>query len=171
MPSPAPDQDPPAPLRGSAAVEAIARLWVGRFTTARQVEATLARGGPAAPELTRDTGRWRWCGWRPPNWGMWCSISRSAAHNGRLPVQSERLRGWAMDVPQAPGTTVLLMESRDGSGLQVQEISQLLAGGRRRFRPSQILQEGRLVSRSHIDEHKASDDGQAWTPPGMESDD
>lgn len=93
-----------------------------------------------------------------------------AIHDGRLHVQSARLRGWAMDVPGAPGTTVLLMESVDGSGLQVQEISQLLEGGRRRFRTSQVLQEGRLVSRSHIDEHKASDDGQAWSPPGMDSD-
>jgi 2-C-methyl-D-erythritol 4-phosphate cytidylyltransferase len=73
---------------------------------------------------------------------------------GRLWFQSERLDGWAMDVPEAPGTTVLLFESRDGSNLRVQEISQLLEGGRRRLRTTQTLQDGRLLSRSHIDEHK-----------------
>jgi hypothetical protein len=90
---------------------------------------------------------------------------------GRLHFQSERLGGWAMDVPEAPGTTVLLFESRDGSNLQVQEISQLVDGGRRRWRTTQILQEGRLLGRSHIDEHKTSDDWRSWSAPGRDSDD
>ena len=85
--------------------------------------------------------------------------------NGRLHFQSERLRGWAMDVPEAPGTTVLMLESKDGSNLQLQEISQLVEGGRRRFRTTQTLQGGRLVSRSHIDEQKTSDDWRDWSPP------
>ncbi len=38
-------------------LETIAGRWVGRFDNHRQVEATLARGGPAAPELTRER-RW-----------------------------------------------------------------------------------------------------------------
>jgi hypothetical protein len=84
---------------------------------------------------------------------------------GRLHFQSDRLRGWAMDVPDAPGTTVLLLESLDGSGLQMQEVSQLVDGGRRRLRTTQIFQEGRLVGRSHIDEQKTSDDPLSWTPP------
>ena len=83
----------------------------------------------------------------------------------RLHFQSERLRGWAMDVPDAPGTTVLLFESLDGSGLQVQEVSQLVDGGRRRLRTTQILREGRLVGRSHIDERKTSHDPFTWTAP------
>jgi hypothetical protein len=90
---------------------------------------------------------------------------------GRLHFQSERLGGWAMDVPEAPGTTVLLFESRDGSNLQVQEISQLVEGGRRRWRTTQILQEGRLLGRSHIDEHKTSDDWRSWPAPGRDTDD
>ncbi|MFN9622712.1 MAG: CpcT/CpeT family chromophore lyase [Cyanobacteriota bacterium] len=77
---------------------------------------------------------------------------------GRLWFQSERLEGWAMDVPEAPGTTVLVFESRDGSNLRVQEISQLVSGGRRRLRTTQTLQDGELLSRSHIDEHKAAED-------------
>ena len=83
----------------------------------------------------------------------------------RLHFQSERLRGWAMDVPDAPGTTVLLFESLDGSGLQVQEVSQLVDGGRGRLRTTQILREGRLVGRSHIDERKTSHDPFTWTAP------
>lgn len=75
---------------------------------------------------------------------------------GRLHFQSERLLGWAMEVPDAPGTTVLLFESLDGSGLQVQEVSQLVDGGRRRLRTTQTLREGRLEGRSHIDERKTS---------------
>jgi hypothetical protein len=38
-------------------LETIAGRWVGRFDNHRQVEATLARGGPGAPELTRER-RW-----------------------------------------------------------------------------------------------------------------
>jgi hypothetical protein len=83
----------------------------------------------------------------------------------RLHFQSERLRGWAMDVPDAPGTTVLLFESLDGSGLQVQEVSQLVDGGARRLRTTQTLREGRLVGRSHIDEQRTSHDPLTWTPP------
>ena len=70
-----------------------------------------------------------------------------------------------MDVPDAPGTSVLLFESLDGSGLQVQEISQLQEGGLRRLRTNQILREGHLVGRSHIDERKTSHDPRSWTPP------
>jgi hypothetical protein len=84
---------------------------------------------------------------------------------GRLHFQSERVRGWAMDVPDAPGTAVLLLESLDGSGLQMQEVSQLVDGGRGRLRTTQILREGRLVGRSHIDERKTSQDPLTWTPP------
>lgn len=77
---------------------------------------------------------------------------------GRLWFQSERLEGWAMDVPEAPGTTVVLFESRDGSHLRVQEISQLSEGGRRRLRTTQTLRDGQLLSRSHIDERKTLED-------------
>jgi hypothetical protein len=89
--------------------------------------------------------------------------------NGRLHFQSERLGGWAMDVAEAPGTSVLLLASTDGSNLQLQEISQLVEGGRRRFRTTQTLQGGRLLGRSHIDEEKASDDWRAWSPPWMDT--
>jgi hypothetical protein len=72
-----------------------------------------------------------------------------------------------MDVPEAPGTTVLLMTSCDGSDLLMQEISQLADGGRRRFRVSQTLQGGRLVGRSLIDEHKVGEASESWPPsPG-----
>lgn len=81
---------------------------------------------------------------------------------GRLHFQSGRLRGWAMDVPDAPGTSVLLLESLDDSGLQMQEISQLVDGGLRRLRTTQTLREGRLVGRSHIDEHRTSHDPLTW---------
>lgn len=37
-----------------AAIAAIAAAWEGRWSNQRQVEATLQRGGPAAPELTRE---------------------------------------------------------------------------------------------------------------------
>ena len=84
---------------------------------------------------------------------------------GRLHFQSDRVRGWAMDVPDAPGTTLLLLESLDGSGLQMQEVSQLVDGGRRRLRTTQIFREGRLLGRTHIDEQKTSDDPLTWTPP------
>lgn len=86
-------------------------------------------------------------------------------HNGRLHFQSERLRGWAMDVPEAPGTTVLLLESLEGPNLRMQEISQLLDGGRRRFRTTQILQGDQLLGRTHIEEWKTSDDWREWRPP------
>jgi hypothetical protein len=89
--------------------------------------------------------------------------------DGRLHFESERVRGWAMDVPGAPGTAVLLLESLDGSGLQMQEISQLVDGGRGRLRTTQILREGRLVGRSHIDEQKTSDDPLTWTPPAEQA--
>lgn len=84
---------------------------------------------------------------------------------GRLHFQSDRLRGWAMDVPDAPGTTVLLLESLDGSALKMQEVSQLVDGGRRHLRTTQIFREGRLVGRSHIDEQKTSQNPWTWTPP------
>jgi hypothetical protein len=89
--------------------------------------------------------------------------------NGRLRFQSERFRGWAMDVPEAPGTTVLLLESLEGPTLQVQEISQLLEGGRRRLRTTQTLQGGQLLGRTHIDELKISDDWRAWSPPATDA--
>jgi hypothetical protein len=84
---------------------------------------------------------------------------------GRLHFQSDRVRGWAMDVPDAPGTTLLVLESLDGSGLQMQEVSQLVDGGSRRLRTTQIFREGRLVGRTHIDEQKTSQDPLTWTPP------
>ncbi|MEB3260719.1 MAG: CpcT/CpeT family chromophore lyase [Cyanobacteriota bacterium] len=76
---------------------------------------------------------------------------------GRLWFQSERLGGWAMDVPDAPGTSVLLFESRDGSNLRLQEISQLVDEGRRRFRTTQTLRDGQLLSRTHMEERRTSD--------------
>ncbi|MCS5699086.1 hypothetical protein NZK32_08550 [Cyanobium sp. FGCU-52] len=84
-----------------------------------------------------------------------CSTRSEASgeiREGRLHFRSERLRGWAMDVPDAPGTSVLLLGSLDGSGLQVQEISHLLEGGLRSLRTTQILRQGHLAGRSHIDE-------------------
>ncbi|MFM7265079.1 MAG: CpcT/CpeT family chromophore lyase [Cyanobium sp.] len=53
MPPP-PDVPPAAP---PDPIAAILELWPGRFDNARQVAATLARGGPAAPELPRER-RW-----------------------------------------------------------------------------------------------------------------
>jgi hypothetical protein len=85
-------------------------------------------------------------------------------------VTSDRLQGWAMDLPHAPDTTVLLMESADGSNRRVREISQVLDGGRRRFRSFQAVQDGRIVGRTHIDEHKRDDDWRAWSPPPPNTD-
>lgn len=53
MPSshPGDPQDPAAPLG------ALASCWIGEWSNRRQVEANLRRGGPPAPELTRE-GRW-----------------------------------------------------------------------------------------------------------------
>ncbi len=76
---------------------------------------------------------------------------------GRLWFHSDRLGGWAMDVPDAPGTSVLLFESRDGSNLRLQEISQLVDEGRRRFRTTQTLRDGQLLSRTHMEERRTSD--------------
>ncbi|MFN6339962.1 MAG: CpcT/CpeT family chromophore lyase [Cyanobacteriota bacterium] len=90
--------------------------------------------------------------------------------HGRLHVTSDRLQGWAMDLPHAPDTTVLLMESADGSNRRVREISQVLDGGRRRFRSFQAVQDGRIVGRTHIDEHKRDDDWRAWSPPPPNTD-
>jgi len=84
---------------------------------------------------------------------------------GRLRFESDRLSGWAMDIPDAPGTTVLLLESRDGSNLRMQEISQLVEEGRRRFRTTQTLREGQLLSRTHMEERRTSDDWRVWCPP------
>ncbi len=50
----APPPDPDWLLQGQNAVEAIAQRWIGRFDNRRQVRATLIRGGPAVPELTRE---------------------------------------------------------------------------------------------------------------------
>ena len=164
MTTSAPEPAAPADPGAQEAVEGLARRWVGRFDNARQVQATLARGGP----LEAREGRWRYSQTslfpQAASGPRWVEASGDI-QNGRLHFQSERLRGWAMDVPDAPGTTVLLLESKDGSNLQLQEISQLVEGGRRRFRTTQTLQGGRLVSRSHIDEQKSSDDWRDWSPP------
>jgi hypothetical protein len=84
---------------------------------------------------------------------------------GRLCFPSDRLSSWAMDVPDAPGTSVLLFESRDGSNLRLQEISQLVDEGRRRFRTTQTLRDGQLLSRTHMEERRTSDDWRNWCPP------
>lgn len=45
--------------QGAAAITAIAAAWIGNWSNARQVEATLERGGPPMPELTRERRRMR----------------------------------------------------------------------------------------------------------------
>jgi hypothetical protein len=90
--------------------------------------------------------------------------------DGRLRFSTDRFDGWAMDVPDAPGTTVLVMESRDGSNLRVREISHLLEGGRRRVRSFQAFQGDHPVGYTHIDEAKRSDDWRDWTPPPGQTD-
>ena len=47
---------PPLGAPGES-IAAILALWQGCFDNGRQVAATLARGGPAAPELPRER-RW-----------------------------------------------------------------------------------------------------------------
>ena len=45
------------PQDPSAAIAAIAACWIGEWSNRRQIEANLRRGGPPAPELSRE-GRW-----------------------------------------------------------------------------------------------------------------
>jgi hypothetical protein len=117
-------------------------------------------------------GRWRYRQtslFPTAAWGPRRIEADGEIHNGRLHFHSERLRGWAMDVPEAPGTTVLLFESLEDPTLRLQEISQLLDGGRRRFRTTQTLQGGQPLGRTHIDEWKTCDDWREWRPPEMEA--
>lgn len=48
---------PPPPGAPAESIAAILALWQGEFDNGRQVAASLARGGPAAPELPRER-RW-----------------------------------------------------------------------------------------------------------------
>lgn len=135
---------------------------------------------PGWPALARQMGVWRGTFRRHDAAG--CLLDSLAStvvrglettgepRDGRLPVQSGRLSGWAMDVPDAPGTTVLVMERRDGSNLQVREISQPLEGGRRRVRGDPAIQGEGLVGRAHLEERQSSADWRAWGPAPMESD-
>jgi hypothetical protein len=146
-------------------------VWTGTFRR-YDAEGHLLDSFPSTVEqrLDRQDGRWHYRQWS--RFPLAATEPRQIEAcgeilDGRLHFTSGRLRGWAMDVPEAPGTTVLLMTSCDGSDLLMQEISQLADGGRRRFRVSQTLQGGRLVGRSLIDEHKVGEASDSWPPsPG-----
>ncbi|MEB3335523.1 MAG: CpcT/CpeT family chromophore lyase [Cyanobacteriota bacterium] len=161
----------------SLGLPALARqmgLWEGTFRR-YDAEGRLLDAFPSSVEqrLHHQDGRWHYRQWsRFPQAAEEPRLIEASGEilQGRLHFASGRLRGWAMDVPEAPGTTVLLMESRDGSDRRVQEISQLADGGRRRFRVSQTLQDGQLVGRSLIDEHKVAGDPDAWIPSPEPSD-
>lgn len=149
-------------------------VWEGtfhRYDGTGQLVQTFA--STVVQRLEARQGRWHYSQtnlYDLPDGTRQCIEASGELLEGRLHVQSDRLQGWAMDVPGAPGTTLLLMESKDGAHLQVQEISQLLEGGRRRFRSYQAIQGGRIVGRTHIDEHKSSDDWRSWRPPPRETD-
>ncbi len=84
-------------------------------------------------------------------------------HSGRVWFESERYRGWAMDLPgEAPaGGSLIVMHPLQSGVPEVHEISSCSPDGRRRWRVSQLLLEGRLIGRTVIDEEKLSDDGRA----------
>lgn len=143
-------------------------VWDGtfrRYDDTGQLVQTFA--STVVQRLEAKQGRWHYSQsnhYRFADGSQQCIEATGELRDGRLHVQSDRLQGWAMDVPEAPGTTLLLMESKDGSNLQVQEISQVLKGGRQRLRSFQAIQGGRIVGRTHIDEHKTSDDWRTWRP-------
>jgi hypothetical protein len=148
----------------SLGLPALARqmgLWEGTFRR-YDAEGRLLEAFPSTVEQRLDHQNGRWLYHQRSRFPLAATEprlieARGEILNGRLHFSSGRLRGWAMDVPEAPGTTVLLMESGDGGDRRVQEISQLADGGRRRFRVSQTLQDGRLVGRSLIDERKVAE--------------
>ncbi|MEB3168521.1 MAG: CpcT/CpeT family chromophore lyase [Synechococcaceae cyanobacterium] len=160
---------PALALQALPALAAQMGVWQGtfrRYDAAGQLLETVA--STVVQRLQARDGRWHYSqtSLLP---GATTSPQRIEATGvieaGRLHFVSERLRGWAMDVAEAPGTAVLLFESTDGSGLQMREISQLVEGGRRRLRTTQTLRQGVLLSRTHIEECKTSEDWQHWTAP------
>jgi hypothetical protein len=54
------------------------------------------------------------------------------------------------------------MNYKDGSGMYVHEIVSVSSDGRYRARATQYLKEGRLVSRTLIDEEKITEDWAAY---------
>ncbi len=68
-----------------------------------------------------------------------------------------------MDLPgEAPAAgSLIVMHPRQPGVPEVHEISSCSTDGRRRWRVSQLLVEGRLIGRTVIDEEKLSDDWRA----------
>ncbi len=84
-------------------------------------------------------------------------------HSGRVWFTSDRYQGWGMDLPgEAPAAgSLIVMHPRQPGVPEVHEISSCSTDGRRRWRVSQLLGEGRLIGRTVIDEEKLSDDWRA----------
>ena len=90
--------------------------------------------------------------------------SYGEVRDGRAYFGNARLEGWKMDVPDDPSqrSAVILMNYKDGSGMYVHEIVSVSSDGRYRARATQYLKEGRLVSRTLIDEEKITEDWAAY---------
>jgi len=121
MPSPASDPAAPPDLSKRGTAEAIARRWVGRFDIDRQRLASLARGSPPVPKLTRE---------------------------------HPSLEGVRLEPPQ-PGEVILSLRK---CRAPVPGLAHL------------PLQGDRWVSRSPIEEHKASDDRRTRNPAQRDDD-
>ena len=86
--------------------------------------------------------------------------ARGEIHSGRVWFASERYQGWAMDLPgeQPAAGSLLVMQPHDPADPEVHEIISCSPDGRRRWRVSQLLKDGRLVGRTSIDEEKLTGD-------------
>ena len=86
--------------------------------------------------------------------------ARGEIHSGRVWFASERYQGWAMDLPgeQPAAGSLLVMHPHDPADPEVHEIISCSPDGRRRWRVSQLLKDGRLVGRTSIDEGKLTGD-------------
>ena len=95
MPSPASDPAAPPDLGKPGTAEPIARRWVGRFAIARQGLASLARGGPPVPKLTREHRSLEVVRLEPPQLGeVILSLQECRAPVpglAHLPLQGDRL--------------------------------------------------------------------------------
>lgn len=86
--------------------------------------------------------------------------ARGEIHSGRVWFESERYRGWAMDLPgeQPAAGSLLVMHPHDPADPEVHEIISCSPDGRRRWRVAQRLRDGRLLGRTAIDEEKVTGD-------------
>ncbi|MCT0207026.1 CpcT/CpeT family chromophore lyase [Synechococcus sp. CS-1332] len=113
--------------------------------------------------VSQDAGRWRYHQSNlhgPEDAPLRRLEAQGEIHSGRVWFASERYQGWAMDLPgeQPAAGSLLVMHARDPGDPDIHEIISCSPDGRRRWRVSQLLRDGRLVGRTTIDEQKLSGD-------------